>query len=157
MKACIFAAALVVVSLAFAGGGDHTVTSTPLVVFGPAKTPTAQAWVASTAYTQGALVKADGQFYVAIVAGTSSTVTPSGTTDFVDGTVTWRAVLRKTRDGLFVKNNGTSEITVVVDNGLQGIKLEAAEHLTWSGNVPQNAIKLSSGADLTNSVYVSEW
>jgi len=145
-------------SYAFGAGGDHTVTDTPLTVLGPADPSAAQAWTTNAVYTQGELVKADKQYFIAIVAGAAGSTAPYGSVDIVDGTVTWRPVLRKDRAGLFVKNNGTSEITVSFDGGSQGAKLESTEHLIWGGaGVPQSRIRLLSDASLTNSVYISEW
>ncbi|WP_134682577.1 carbohydrate-binding protein [Brevibacillus migulae] len=49
------------------------------------------AWAATTAYTVGAKVYANGNVYECTVAGTSGTTAPSGTgTAIVDGTVTWK-------------------------------------------------------------------
>lgn len=47
------------------------------------------AWAQLTAYAVGAYVTSGLNTYRCKTAGTSSTVTPTGTTTFTDGTVTW--------------------------------------------------------------------
>lgn len=49
----------------------------------------ASAWAATTVYSAGAYITADGAIWRADNAGTSSSTPPSGAGPFVDGTVTW--------------------------------------------------------------------
>ena len=156
------AAALVISLLtagaAFAGGGTHSVTDTPIVALPAADMQGAPAWVASTAYTAGETAKHNGFYYLVIVAGTSGTAGPTGIGDSTDNTVTWRSGLRRPRAGLFIRNDGTADVTIPLDGGV-GPVLGAGATLTWggSGGVPQGTIALFSGASLTNSVIIAEW
>lgn len=149
---------LVTVSSALAGGGLHTVTDTPTVVLPTAGQVGAPAWTPSNPYVAGETVRLNGNFYLVIVAGTSGAVGPTGRGDSVDGTATWRAGLNRARSGLYIRNDGTGDVTVPLDGG-QGPKLGAGVTLVWSDadSVPQGVIKLVSESGASNSVYISEW
>lgn len=66
--------------------------TTPLGWVGTTTGWKARAWVASTAYDLWDLVSSGGNIYEATTAGTASTVAPSGTTTFTDGSVVWTYV-----------------------------------------------------------------
>ena len=73
----------------------------------------ATAWVAATAYGQGAIVKSGGRLYMAIAADTSGTDTPSGTANYTDDAgMVWRFVPRSRRGGVTLQNNGSVAVSI---------------------------------------------
>lgn len=147
---------------AFAGGGTTNITTTSVVQLGEAerkgKLP---AWVASTVYSQGSVVRGEGSYYVAVVAGTSGATIPSGKADFTDNTVTWRHMLPGRREGLFISNAGTTaNVTVVFERPAvsgSGIVLVPGASIVWSGeDTPQTKISLIAASG-TQSTIIWEW
>lgn len=65
-------------------------TSVKFALDAPATILAATAWAGATTYATGAIRTNGGNLYRAKIGGVSGGVGPSGTGDFVDGTVTWR-------------------------------------------------------------------
>lgn len=158
----LMVAALAVAGQAIAGGGTSTVSANAVKIMGApsARRSSAQAWEASTAYSQGELVSSATARYLALVAGTSGSTGPSGTGDQSDGTVTWRHVTGAPRQGLFLANEGGVRVTVRFDGSVTagaGITLGAGEKIVLTGrDAPQTAIYViaDSGSD---SFSAYEW
>lgn len=72
------------------------------------KDSTLPAWAATNVYAQGTYVRSGVSAYMAVVGGTSGTNAPAGNDDFIDGSVTWRSVRSKARNGLIIINTGTT-------------------------------------------------
>lgn len=109
-------------------------------------TPTA--WVASTAYTVGALVTANGYLYQCVVAGTSGTTAPSTLgTAVVDGSVTWASqgnassfVATFAVSGFASGPQGNATVGTPYNNGLVSFTITAGSTAFVAGDTFQVVI-----------------
>lgn len=139
-----------------------TVSSTALKVLGTPSAEKAQAWVTGTAYVAGELTESNGRVYMCMGSGTSGATAPYGIVDISDGTVTWRPVLSRRREGLLITNNGTTDVTIVFDFGQvptagQGLVLGSDDGIVLSGTgCPQIAVKALTASGST-TLHCIEW
>jgi hypothetical protein len=146
---------------ALAGGGTNAVSGTSLVLLGQPNRGAAPAWVASTAYAQGTVVKANNTYLMAVKAGDSGTTAPMGVKeDIVDNTVVWRPCLSTARSGLFLANLGAISATFswptpAVAN--TGVILAPGEKIVYSGisDVPQTPVACVATAATVVATF--EW
>jgi len=90
-----------------------SVGTNPVVIVGMASVYDANVlpeWRPSHAYTINNVIKSGGRPYVCAVAGTSGTNAPSGTGYVQDGSVTWRSMLLRRREGMLFVNAGSSPV-----------------------------------------------
>ena len=114
-KVWIFLFSLLLAGSALAGGGTTALTTSSTVLLGDAnRRGNAPAWVASTAYAQGVSASANGFVFMALTNGTSGATAPVPTAsgDVTDNTVTWRVQMQTPRNGLFLKNVGSTTVTI---------------------------------------------
>jgi len=144
----------------FAGGGNSDATaSSTLLLAAPGSTSTND-WVTTTAYVQGEMITSSGATWFALVAGTTGATAPSGLTDFTDGTVVWRRVLKRDRVGLFIANEGSVRVTISWFSNVivgEGITLAAGEKVLFTlEDTPQSAVHVITDSS-TSAVSILEW
>ncbi len=108
---------------------DYTSDATATVAeitAGLAAALTQTAWAATTGYSVGDYVSANGNVYICTVAGTSGATAPSGTSSAeVDGTVTWayKGPVQNVKG-----TDGTTKVTAEHDDGPGGVAA------AWAGS-----------------------
>lgn len=142
-------------------GSYRTVVSSRIKALPSHPLRNAQEWATNVYYRQGTYVRNYGEFFMAIIAGTSAvsgTGPHSGFSTTNDNTVTWYCVPSGNRDGLFIQNISGGDLTVgfgdqFVTNS-QGVVLNAGDDLFMQSGVFQGEVYLIS----TNSTStISEW
>ncbi len=116
----------------------------------------AAAFVAGTAYAQGATVSSAGQWYMCVIAaGTSGTNRPHHTSgDVSDGTNTWRYFPSGSRKGWVISNVGTNELKLGYGyrpTATTGASLQAGGESSPVSDALQGAVYLI-GVGVTNGL-----
>jgi len=146
------------------GGGANSVTTAGSQVLGSASTKNAQAWAASTAYSNGVLVRANGRVGLSLGIGTTDTTAPTFVSDDVtDNGIVWRPVLSRERTGMFLHNLAASDSATTFSwygatATSNGIVLFPGDSIVYGGvdDTPQSAV-FATASSGTNDIVVSEW
>jgi hypothetical protein len=124
-----------------------TITDTAVKVCPDRTTKTAAEFATNTAYSQGAIVQNASvrRFYMAVNAGTSGTNAPRHSSgEASDGVITWRHFPSGFRNGLWLFNAGTNDITFGIGY---------VPTLTKGGVLKANGTALFDGMDVQSEVY----
>ena len=152
-------ASLVIAVSVYAEGHSTSVSTNSIKILANVEANAGASWASTNAYTQGELVYSGGNVWMALVAGTSSTTAPSGVLDFVDGTVTWRKALARTRNWLSIGNEGETQITFSFFSDIvsgSGLTLDAGQKIVLIGeDCPQDPVYVISESG-TNAVSTME-
>lgn len=151
-------------SYVFAGGYRVTVGTNLITVVPAAKMGSAATWVTTNAYPQGAYVEssADGNVYMALIAGTSGTNAPAGNPTVTDGTVTWVRCQSSTRKVVSISVDAADGPVYIQPEGIMptvpaGIRLNASGgNATITGNDAQGSVKAATASG-TNVLVIATW
>jgi hypothetical protein len=122
-----------------------TITTNAVKVCPDRTVQTAAAFATNRVYVQGSIVKNAFKYYMAVNAGTSGVTAPTHASgEASDGAITWRRFPAGMRNGLWLFNAGTNDITFGIGY---------VPTLTKGGVLKANGTALFDGMDVQSEVY----